>query len=273
MKKIFLAKRNALLSPRCVSAGVLALAFAIVVLLLRALAPNMFWKAFSPVFRAADTLAAGNHSFLASFGDVSELSARNEELLKENAALASENQMLRQNSAQVSALLDATKASGVVAGVVARPPESPYDTLVLAAGAKSGVTVGMEAFGAGGVPIGMVSSVLDDFSRVTLFSAPGAITNGWVGRMSVPLIIKGAGAGTMNASVAHDAGIVVGDIVFAPGPGQLPIGSIVRVDSDPLSPSVTLRIMPAENPFSIAWVLLRATGVSRVEFATSTTAL
>ena len=39
-------------------------------------------------------------------------------------------------------------ASGILAGVVARPPESPYDTLVLAAGKNAGVTLGMEVFGA-----------------------------------------------------------------------------------------------------------------------------
>ena len=59
--------------------------------------------------------------------------------------------------------------SGILAGVVARPPVSPYDTLVLAAGRVDGVEVGMEAFGAVGVPVGVVSSVLEDFSRVTLF--------------------------------------------------------------------------------------------------------
>ena len=62
-----------------------------------------------------------------------------------------------------------TRYSGIIAGIVARPPASPYDTLVLSAGSEEGVTLGMEAFGAGGVPLGVVSSVLANFSRVTLF--------------------------------------------------------------------------------------------------------
>ncbi|MEK7077197.1 MAG: hypothetical protein AAB967_03125, partial [Patescibacteria group bacterium] len=77
-----------------------------------------------------------------------------------------------------------------------------------------------------------------------------------------PLAINGAGGGAINASVPRSAGISVGDPVFAPGSGMLPIGTVVRVESDPSSPSVTLRIMPALNLFSIAWVVIRDTGVS-----------
>ena len=131
-----------------------------------------------------------------------------------------------------------------------------------AEGGRAGVARGMEAFGAGGVPIGVISSVLADFSRVTLFSAPNMTVNGWVGRANLPLIIRGAGAGVMNASVPRSAGVTAGDTVFAPGPGMLPIGSVVRVESDPSSPSVTLRIMPALNLFSIAWVAVRDTGTA-----------
>lgn len=273
MKKIFLAKRNALLSTRHALWGVYALAFALIALFLRLLAPNVFWQVASPAFRASDALAAQSRAFVTSFSDAAKLAAQNEGLANENAALASENRALQQKISTVSALLSPAAsgtASGILAGVVARPPLSPYDTLVLAAGAKDGVKPGMEAFGEGGVPLGVVSSVLEDFSRITLFSAPSMATSGWVGHASAPLTILGSGAGTMNASIARAAGVAVGDTVFVPGPGQLPVGSVVRVDSSPLSPSVTLRIMPAANPFSVSWVLLRETGIVPMAFATST---
>jgi cell shape-determining protein MreC len=212
---------------------------------------------------------------LQSFGNAATLDSRNEQLMNENAALASENQTLFQKLANISALSGSQTVgknvpTGILAGVVARPPESPYDTLVLAAGENEGVALGQEAFGAGGVPIGVVSSVLADFSRVTLFSAPGTNTVGWVGRTNLPLTIFGAGAGAMNATSARSAGIAVGDTVFVPGPGMLPIGTVTRIDSDPSSPSVTLRIQPALNLFSITWVLLRDTGAALLISATST---
>lgn len=280
MKRTFLSKRNALLTSSDVSWGSLTLAGVILVLLFRLLAPNIFWYAFTPVFRGADALTAASHRFFSIFGDAAALTLRNEQLANENTALLNNNQALLERAESLEALVKTSaleqNAQSIVAGVVARPPASPYDTLVLSLGSDAGVVVGMEAFGPGGVPLGVVSSVLSDFSRVTLFSAPNMTVHGWVGHSHLPLTLFGSGAGTMQASLARSADILVGDPVFAPGPGALPIGSVVRIDSDPSSPVVTLQIQPALNLFSITWVELRPTGVAFLDslsWATSTLSL
>ncbi|MFA6278738.1 MAG: rod shape-determining protein MreC [Candidatus Paceibacterota bacterium] len=271
MKKTFLVKRNGLLSLTDVSWGVFALACAIIVLLVRLIAPGFFWYVFTPVFRVADAVSLEGHSFISGFENAAKLTAQNERLANENTALANENQALAQKIIDIEDLFTSTTAkSGILAGVVARPPESPYDTLVLAAGENAGITLGMEAFGDGGVPLGIVSSVLADFSRVTLFSAPGVTTAGWVGNDGLAITISGAGAGVMNATVSRSAAIAVGDTVFAPGPGMLPIGKVIRIDSNPTAPGVTLRIQPALNLFSVSWVTIRDTGVPFSISATST---
>ena len=277
MKKISLARRNALLSPGNLSWGAFALAFAVLFLSIRLFAPDFFWRTLAPVFRGADAFAAMSRTALSSFGNVAALSARNDELSKENESLASENQALAQKVADISSLLGGVSAktspAGILAGVVARPPSSPYDTLVLSPGADEGVVPGMEAFGEGGVPLGIVSAVHPGFSRVTLFSSPEIRVDGWVGSGRLPLAIRGAGGGALSASVQRSAGIKTGDAVFVPGPGALPIGSVVRIDSDPSSPSVTLQIQPAVNLFSITWVELRASGpafTASFSWATST---
>lgn len=270
MKKISLARRNALLTSRDATGGALALALFAGIALLRFFAPDLFWQAAAPAFRAADGLAAGVHTVLAGFRTAAALVAQNDALSEQNLALASENQELTKKIALLSALSDGPSTPGIRAGVVARPPQSPYDTLVLAAGKQDGVALGMEAFAAGNVPIGFVSQVTGGFSRVTLFTAPGVETGGWVGPRDIALTLEGAGGGALRAAVARTAGIVAGDTVYAPGPGMLPIGSVVRVDSDQLSPSITLRILPAANLFSLAWVELRSTGVVPLLAATST---
>lgn len=278
MKRTFLAKRNALLSSSDVSWGASALGIVLLVLLVRLLAPNLFWQIFTPVFQSADAFAAKGHTLISGFADTAALALENERLADENAALASENSALAAKAADLSALFGAsakerTKDLGVLAGVVARPPESPYDTLVLAAGKNDGIALGMEAFGIGGVPLGVVSSVTDDFSRVTLFSAPGMTTHGWVGHGNLPLSIEGSGAGTLSASLPRSAGVAAGDRVFAPGGGMIAIGTVARIDGDPSMPEVALRIAPALNPFSITWVLVRDTGVSLLGSSATTTPL
>ncbi len=266
MKRTFLARRNALLLSRDVSWGVLAVTLVALIMIMRIVLPNFFWQVFSPVFQVSESLGAGSHAFFTRFSDTAMLARQKEQLENENAALASENQMLLKKVENLSDLLGGPVVqkgiSGILAGVVAGPPMSPYDTLMLAAGREDGVALGMEAFGAGGVPVGIVSSVLDDFSRVTLFSSSGVTMSGWVGRENTPLSISGVGGGVMQAVVARSADVTPGDIVFMPGPGMLPVGSVLRVESDPLSPAVTLRIQPMINPFSISWVELRTTGVA-----------
>ncbi|NNM83989.1 rod shape-determining protein MreC [Candidatus Parcubacteria bacterium] len=269
MKRTFLVKRNALLSSANLSWGTVALVVAVLFLLMRLLAPNFFWYVFAPAFRVSDALAQTTHGFLSSFGDAATLTLQNEKLANENTALVTQNQALVQKLGSITGLV--TSPKGIVAGVVAHPPESPYDTLVLAAGSEDGVMLGMEALGEGNVPLGIVSSVLAHFSRVTLLSAPGVSLDGWVGHGNLPLILKGSGAGTVTASVPRSAGIVVGDTVSVPGPGSLPVGTVVRVDSVPSSPSVTLRIAPLFNLFSVTWVTLRDTGTAlRAAFSTTT---
>jgi cell shape-determining protein MreC len=272
MKKTYLARRNALISPKGLSWGAGALLFAILFSIFRFVAPNLFLTAVTPLFGISDSISRGSHAFFAHFSDAAALSSQNEKLAAENAELASENAALVAKVAAQDSLMGgaAVRAPGIYAEIVSRPPTSPYDRFILAAGSKDGVVAGMEAFGPGNVPLGIVSSVLADFSELALFSAPDMVTHGWVGRAGLPIAITGAGGGALNASAPRAANVAAGDTVYLPGPGQLPIGSVARVESDPLSPAVTLRIAPAVNLFSIPAVVLRATGITGVSFATST---
>lgn len=274
MKKTFLARRNRLLSGRSFSWGFWALLFVLAALMVRLIAPNLFLHTFAPVMNVSNTLGAETHAFLERFNNASALALKNEALTRDNITLATKNQVLENKVADFTKLLGThaqSNAEGILVGVVARPPQSPYDTLVLSGGTDDGVLLGMEAFANENVPIGIVSGVAKDFSRVTLFSAAYMSVGGWVGTAHAPVTILGMGGGAMEASVSRDTGVSVGDVVFAPGPGLLPLGTIAHIDTDPLSPSVKLRIAPAVNLFSVAWVALRATGNVPMTFATSTT--
>jgi len=223
----------------------------------------------TPLFKMSDGIAGASHKFFAGFSNTAELALKSEKLANENNALASENNALRQKIANLSVVLGESGASGIMAEVVARPPQSPYDTLVLAQGSRAGVTKGMEVFGAGGVPLGIITKVSSDYSRAVLFSASSVSTAGWVGKNNVAVTLQGAGGGAMTATLSRSAGIAEGDIVFVPGPGMLPVGVVQRVDGEQSSPVVTLLIAPALNLFSVTVVLLRETGAT---FASSPTA-
>lgn len=271
MKKTFLTRRNAILSPENFSWGAYALMVVLALLLLRVIAPNFFWKIATPLFQSADILTENTHLFFASFGNAAVLTRDNERLQTENVILANENAALSRTIADQIALTSTSK--DILAGVIARPPESPYDSLVIGKGSSAGITTNMEVFGPGSVPVGFVSTVEKQFALVTLFSSPKIKIGAWVGAGHIPLTISGGGAGTFRASITRSAGVAVNDIVYAPGPGELPIGKVIRTDSDPSSPSVTLQIMPMLNIFSLPWVLVRDTGQSFLKTIQATSTL
>lgn len=269
MRKTFSPKRSLLESLLSLSWGGIILAVALLVLVIRFLFPNFFWTVTSPLFTISNAAAGASRSFLGSFNNAADLTLRLDTLTRDNAALQNENAALKARVAAYGAFED---QPGIIAGVVARPPQSAYDTLVVAAGEREGVTIGMEAFAAGGVPLGVVDTVWDRFARVILFSAPQTVTPGWVGPHSTAISINGLGGGALRASVASTANIVVGDVVYVPGPGALPLGRVGDIETNPSSTSVVLRIIPAVNLFSVTWVTLRDTGIAlpRQAAATST---
>lgn len=188
-------------------------------------------------------------------------------LLKERDGYARETEALRNENAALGARITDLErllggrtqgVPGILAGVLARPPVSPYDVLIVDQGALAGVRVGSHAFGPGGVPVGIVTETNPRTSRVTLYSETGRVTEGWAGAARIPMKLTGTGAGGFDAEIPGTAGTTVGDQVFVPGPGALPIGSVVQIITDPSSPSVELHIRPYVNPFSLTWVTLEA---------------
>lgn len=255
MKRTFLSRRNALFTYSSFSWGGAALAVAILALIVRLLLPNVFWFAVSPAFKLSDALASATGGLFAGFGNAAALAAKNEQLASENAALAAENHGLAEKASDTALL-----GSGIPAGVVARPPSSPYDVLIVAAGSKAGVAPGMEAFGPGGVPIGIATGVLPDFTRVTLFTSPTMSFDAWVGAKKTAVALHGAGGGAFTTSLPRLTDIAEGDEVYVPAGGALPIGSVTKIDSDPSLPVITVHIQSALNLFSLTWIELRATG-------------
>jgi len=140
----------------------------------------------------------------------------------------------------------------IIAGVLARPPMSPYDTLIVEPEAP--VREGAQTYGIGGAPIGTVSRADVGSAHISFYSTAGRSTLGWAGEARIPVELIGVGSGAFRVMVTKDAGIVVGDLVYVPGPGALPIGSVARIDTNPSSPSSTLFIRPLVSPFSLTWV-------------------
>ena len=146
----------------------------------------------------------------------------------------------------------------LLAGVIMRPPATPYDTLVVDAGARSGVLQGSLVFAGGTTVIGQVDAVYPTQARVVLFSAPGesyqALLMQSAAHATVPLVVVGKGGGTMTAQVPAGTGATAGDTVVLSGIVGGYQSSVVAVDAPKGESFETLYLRLPMNPQELRFV-------------------
>jgi len=234
--------------------------FAIVVIgiILRVFMPGVIVAVAKPFWLSGTVLTAGVGNAGSLFSDKITLARELEAMLAENAALKAANATQEARIQDLQQLLGGRTEpeAGVVAGVLARPPVSPYDILIIDAGSDQGVVEGSRVLGPGGMPVGVIESVTARSARALLYSTPGHETESWIGDARIPVTLMGEGTGALSAIVSREAGIIVGDRVYASGPGALAVGTVISVDNDPSSPRSSVDIRPLQNPFSLTWVTI-----------------
>jgi cell shape-determining protein MreC len=249
MKTQYFRRPKAALSPRqSIVAGAIVFLF-FILLVLRVFFPGAFTALMSPLWGVGTFFTEATRSK----DSKEDLAARVALLEAENETLRNENRLLRENAGEDTV----PYANGVTAGVIARPPLSPYDVLIVNKGSGDGVYEGMQAY-ANGIPVGTVESVSGGSARVALYSSSGRAIEGWVGEERIPITLAGLGGGAFSADLPRDSGVVEGATVFITGAGALPVGVVARIESHPSSPRSIVHLRPAANPFTITSVTIVA---------------
>lgn len=175
------------------------------VVLFRGPASGLFWRVMAPVVGLRESLGSTEAARLRA-----ELAAAQSKL-SERDLLYAEVVDLRERLGRTDAL-----PSRVVAGVLMRPPWTPYDTLLIDAGANVGIAEGAFVSAGGQGLVGHVSEVYATTARVELFSAPGvsyqAVLNG-----TLPVAVEGLGGGSLRAEVPAGTLVKAGDSISFPG--------------------------------------------------------
>ncbi len=249
--------RNGLVQGKGSVAAIAITVLMLALIALRFIAPGVLATITTPLWNTGSYLVSFVHSEAPGDSEETLLKQRDDAVAK-NTELTVQNASLAAQVADLTALLGSRvePEKGIVAAVLARPPVAPYDVLITDQGTSAGVTIGALAMGPGGTPIGTVGEADPTQSRIALFSTQGFKNEGWVGASRIPVTIIGAGAGAFKAEVPKDTGIKVGDGVYLSGRGAMPIGTVVRIETDPSSPTVDLDVRPYTNPFSTTWVTI-----------------
>jgi cell shape-determining protein MreC len=105
----------------------------------------------------------------------------------------------------------------ITAGIMARPPQIPMDSLFLDKGSKDGIKSGSLVLAGERILIGKVVEMSRNKATVALSSAADAVSYGYVARTDESLEIKGKGGGGLEVKVPIDFDIVVGDKIMVHG--------------------------------------------------------
>jgi len=143
---------------------------------------------------------------------------------------------LRNENDRLRSLLGAETTDRLVAAVVARPNQVPYDLLQLDRGSVHGVVVGAPVYIGEDRLIGIVADLSSTNSYVVLLTHPDFTATGFIEGANIITVIDGIGGGVARVRVPQGVPLTVGDIVHVPSIEPGVFGRIVSIENRPTQP-------------------------------------
>ncbi|MDO8492667.1 MAG: rod shape-determining protein MreC [bacterium] len=223
MKMSYLLKTNRHRSSR-LKIIILVLFLAVLVFLgagLRSFFSPLTQAIINPIFKVAQKLKISSQNWFAFLEPKKILIAQNEKLkmelltkgqiLLDYQTIKSENEILKGIASR-----NAT-STRVIAGVLRTPDQSPYDTIIIDAGADQAVVKGNLVYAKQEIPIGAIEFVYQNSALVKLYSTPGETHDVYLGYDKIAGRAVGRGGGNFEVILPHGAKVFKGDAVTLPG--------------------------------------------------------
>jgi cell shape-determining protein MreC len=129
----------------------------------------------------------------------------------------------------------------VPARILARPPRTHYDTVLVAAGSASGVSTGDRVV-SGNILVGEVIAVTASSATVELLSTPQAEIDVLLGEPVAVAIARGVGGGAFEVAVPQGVTVQVGDPVRPSTDETLLLGVVSGVSGSPTDATKTVYV-------------------------------
>ncbi len=142
-----------------------------------------------------------------------------------------------------------------MAMVLSRPPQTPYDVVIVDIGNDSSVAVGHQVLLPEGLPVGKVSEILGSQAKVKLFSAVGEETQATLERHNVPVSLRGAGGGNFTINLPRDVAVEKEDRIISSESSLLAV-----VEDITIRPTDSFKEVLAKSPtniFSLRFVIIK----------------
>lgn len=142
----------------------------------------------------------------------------------------------KENEELKTALSRPDKNDFIFAYVDSRPPQSPYDILVVDRGEENGVKNGMQVFAYDNILIGYVSEVFGGSSKIKLISFPGEETNAVLFSLNNQVFVTGKGGGNFEIKMPKSIEVNTGEKVVTLGANSMLLGMIDKIEINPSDP-------------------------------------
>lgn len=233
--------------------------FLITIFIVGALFFSLFDK---PLLTLISPVWTGRNAVSESISGIIDMLSTQKALVKENITLRERIRSLELENLSGRAAISREEtlllslgriASGdtVMATVLSRPPDTPYDVLIIDAGEREGVEIGQRVSLPEGGLLGHVEEVLPRSSRVRLPTSNGEKSNAILERGGMPVILEGIGGGSFKLILPRDTLVEVGDRIFSP---YTEAGLVGIVESVELRPTDSFKEVLARSPANIQLV-------------------
>lgn len=194
--------------------------------------------------------------------------ADNINLLRSKSSLIAENNLLKDEirNNQENQLLDSAlknenddlknilgrknnNQKEILAAILAKPPFSPYDTLVIDVGSADGVSAGDNVLADGNAYIGYISELYGHSSKVVLYSSSGEKIDVLIGSDKIEKEADGMGGENFSVSAPADSNIKVGDPIIASSISPNIFSTVEKIESTPADSFETVLF---KNPVNIS---------------------
>lgn len=186
-------------------------------------------------------------------------------LISSRLALVEENANLKEKISSLESALAISRQAGErqipedqigVATILARPPETPYDILIVDMAQQSGVKVGSKVSTSEGAPIGVVAEVFGQEAKIKLFSTVKEETHAVLERHSVPVVLVGTGGGNFKIILPRDVAVEKEDRIISLDETSHLLAVVEDIKSQPTDSFKEVLAKSPINIFGLRFVII-----------------
>lgn len=215
----------------------------------------------APVFRAENAVSLGLSNFFGFFRTKESLINENQMLRARLEAFDSLQASYRTLEISRDDLLSrfgrAPISEVIAAGVLAHPPETPYDILIIDVGTDDGVEFGDRVTLPEGGALGTILESHSKEAKVLLYSSGGVETSAYLERGGVAITLIGKGGGTMSFTLPRDVPVALGDKILLPGIRSELLAVVEDIELEPTDSRMRVLARGLRNINGIRFVSVR----------------